>query len=73
MRKTLRASIIVLAFCCPVFAGDMPCPPIAPPSQPAKAEQEPTTGIETETTGGETETRVLDTFAEVVLNLLALS
>ena len=31
MRKTLRASALLLALCCPVFAGDMGCPPVVTP------------------------------------------
>ncbi len=42
MRKTLRASVMVLALCGPAFAGDMQCPPVVPPP-PAPAVQGPTT------------------------------
>jgi hypothetical protein len=31
MRKTLRASVLVLALCAPAFAGDIPMPPIPQP------------------------------------------
>ncbi len=41
MRKSLRASVLLLALCCPVIAGTMPCPPVAPP--PPQAAEEATT------------------------------
>ena len=77
MRKTLRASVMVLALCSPVFAGDALCPPVAPPPpQPATAVEEPTAGAEMqspETTGGDVSDGAAATFWEVMLNLLALS
>jgi hypothetical protein len=72
MRKILRASVLVLALCGPVFAGDALCPPVAPPP-PATAVQGPTTGGEMETTDGQIEPGATATFVEVVLNLLALA
>ncbi|HYN85359.1 MAG TPA: hypothetical protein VER32_08910 [Pyrinomonadaceae bacterium] len=41
MRKSLRASILLLALCFPVFAGDIPNPPVAPP--PPSTPEEGTT------------------------------
>lgn len=38
MRKSLLASVLLLALCCPALAGDMLCPPVAPP--PPSAPQE---------------------------------
>ena len=37
MRKSLRASVLMLALCCPAFAGEMLCPPIAPPNSADEA------------------------------------
>ena len=31
MRKSLRASVLLLVLCCPSFASDMLTPPVAPP------------------------------------------
>ena len=41
MRKSLCASVLVLAFCGSAFAGDISCPPIAPgdiPNPPSAAQ-----------------------------------
>lgn len=40
MRKSLRASVLMLALCCPVLAGTMPCPPVAPPQATEEATTE---------------------------------
>ena len=42
MQKTLRATALVLALCCPVFAGDISNPSVTQPP-PRMAEEEPTT------------------------------
>ena len=77
MRKTLRASVFVLALCCPAFAGDALCPPIAPPPPPATAVEEPASGVEVQSPGaaeGEIQNgAAVASVWEVVLNLLALS
>jgi hypothetical protein len=67
MRKTLTTVALVLALCCPVFAGEMntPVAPAPPPNEPASATHEPTTGNEITNS---TTTIIL----EVVLSLLAL-
>jgi len=68
----------MLALCCPAFAGEMLCPPVATPP-PATAVQglstddEMDTGATATTTDGDIETGAAITFVEVVLNLLALS
>lgn len=78
MRKTLRASVMVLALCCPAFAGDALCPPVAPPP-PATAVQEPTTdgemsaGVTAPTADGHIQNEAAATFMQVLMNLLALS
>jgi hypothetical protein len=74
MRKTLRASVFVLALCCPAFAGDIPCPTVAPASQPVA--EEPTAGVEVQspqTADGVIQNGVAVALWEVVLSLLALS
>lgn len=37
MRKSLRASVLLLALCCPALAGDMLCPSVAPPNSADEA------------------------------------
>jgi hypothetical protein len=75
MRNAIKASVLMLALCCPVSAGIVLCPPVAPPSQPATVAQEPTTDgiIQNGASDGIMDNGVAITFAEVVLNLLALS
>lgn len=74
---------MVLALCGPAFAGDMLCPPVAPPP-PATAVQGPTTDgiiqngaldgeIQNGATDGIMDNGAAATFAQVLLNLLALS
>ena len=80
MRKTLRASVLVLALCCPAFAGDIPNPVYVPTPQPkASAVQEPAADgdVETVATAPTAEGEIQNgaavaTFLEVALNLLAL-
>jgi hypothetical protein len=79
MRKTLRASTLVLALCCPAFAGDIPNPVVVPTPQPRTSSfQGPTANEDVETVmtapaaEGETLSGATATFLEVVLNLLAL-
>ena len=78
MRKTLNASIMVLALCCPAFAGDALCPPgvTTPPTtaiQETTTDGEIETGTTATTTDGDIETGAAITFVEVVLNLFTLS
>ncbi len=40
MRKSLRASVLLLALCCPAFAGVMTCPGVAPPQASEEAATE---------------------------------
>jgi hypothetical protein len=63
MRKTLRASVMVLALCCPAFAGDALCPPVVPP--PAHSVQEPTTS-------GDMPNSATDSLTEIALDILAV-
>ena len=60
MRKTLTTAALLLAFCCPAFAGEMLTPPA--PQQPSVAAQEP---ITTDEGAG-----AADTLTQVVLALL---
>ncbi len=79
MTKTLRASVIVLALCVPAFAGDMLTPSVVPTPQPATTVQGPTTdgdistGVTAPTADGIMQNEAAATFAQVLLNLLALS
>lgn len=75
MKKTLRASVFVLAICCPAFAGDIPCPTVEPTPQPARAVQELTVDSEIQSpqsVDGDVLDGAAATFVEVVLNLLTL-
>jgi hypothetical protein len=62
MRKTLRASVFVLALCAPVFAGDIPCPSITQPPPSMTAEEE--------VTDSGTQSEAADSFTETVLSVL---
>lgn len=80
MRKTLRASVLVLMVCCPAFAGDIPNPVYVPTPQPARNFQEETTDgdITDPVTGAPTaDAEMLDDataiYVNILLNLLALS
>ena len=76
MRKTLTTVALVLTLCCPVFAGEMNAPPATQPPPPAPAVQEPTTDgiIQNDASDGDMDNgAAAATFAQVLLNLLALS
>ncbi len=76
MRKSLTVSVLVLALCCPAFAGDMLCPPVTTPTpQPATLTQESAVEVEIQslqTTDGENDVNLTNNFIEAVLNLLSL-
>jgi len=74
MRKTLCASVLMLALCGSAFAGDMsnPSAPQQPPPQTMTTEETATDGVmQTGTADGFTETllSVLETALESVLAL----
>lgn len=73
MRKTLRASVLMLALCAPAFAGDIPMPPAPqPPPSNMMAGEPATDGMtQPEEAGDFTETllSVLETALESVLAL----
>jgi hypothetical protein len=64
MRKTLRASVLMLALCVPAFAGDIPMVPAPqpPPSSNMTAEEPATNGM--------TQTGEADGFTETLLSVL---
>jgi hypothetical protein len=71
MRKTLRASVLVLALCAPAFAGDIPNPSSPqPPPQNMTAEEQPSVTTEAQATGGNTQDKAGDSLTETVLSLL---
>jgi len=75
MRKTLRASVLVLVLCCPAFAGEIPCPTVVPTPAPLSVVQEPTMDSEIQnpqTTDDYSQNGAVATFLEVVLSLLTL-
>jgi hypothetical protein len=64
MRKTLYASVLVLALCGAALAGDISCPPIAPgdiPSPPSAAQPSGD-----QTNDGSTNTETPDSTAAVL-------
>jgi hypothetical protein len=64
MRKSLGVAVLVLAFCCPVFAGQTSTPPAPPPPPDAlAADGEIHTGVAESTPEG-------DGLAEIALDLL---
>jgi hypothetical protein len=72
MLKTLRASALLLALCCPAFGGDIPNPPAPqpPPPAPTNAVQEPEDGeILTPPTAQETTIQVALTLLQSALSL----
>lgn len=71
MRKTLGVAVLVLAFCCPALAGEIPNPPAPTPPRPASAIQEPTNEP---TLDGEmlTPPGVSESLTQITLELLAV-
>jgi hypothetical protein len=63
MRKTLRASVLVLALCAPAFAGDIPMPPAPEPPPPSVT-------AANQVTGGETLTTESNSLTETVLSVI---
>jgi hypothetical protein len=63
MRKTLRASVLVLAFCIPAFAGDIPMPP-APQPPPSNMT------AEKQVAGGNMPTAAANNLTEMVLSVI---
>lgn len=66
MRKTLGVAALMLAFCCPAFAGEIPTPP-APQPQPQGMKAEEPTGGE-----GLIPPDVSDSLTQIALDLLAV-
>jgi hypothetical protein len=64
MRKTLGVAALMLAFCCPALAGEIPTPPVPQPQ--GMTVEEPTSGGVVHIPG------VSDSLTEVVLDLLAV-
>ncbi len=85
MRRTVQSLALVLALSTPMYAGEMQCPVISPPPPSSPAVQGTTTDGEIDTpltADGYMQTGASDdimdngaaaTFAQVLLNLLALS
>ena len=70
MRKTLSAAVLVLAFCCPTWAGVIHNPPPAQPPLPGEVVTETvdadTVGVETTSPGWS------DSLTQAALDLLAV-
>ena len=85
MRRTVQSLALVLALSAPIYAGEMQCPVISPPPPSSPAVQGTTTDGEIDTpltadgymqngaSDGDMGNSAAITFAQVVLNLLALS
>lgn len=74
MRKSFRASILMLALCAPAFAGDIPMPPAPQPPPSNMTAEEPTIDDVTQTgeADGFTET-LLSVLETALVSVLALS
>ena len=75
MRKTLRASVLMLALCAPAFAGNIPMVPAPqppPPSNMTAAEPATDSMTRTEEAGGFTKT-LLSVLETALVSVLALS
>jgi hypothetical protein len=66
MRRTLTIAALVVALCCPAFAGEMHTPVVTPPPPANTIQAEPVTGGESETEA----TEAADGLTETVLSLL---
>jgi hypothetical protein len=74
MRKTLRASVLMLALCAPAFAGDIPMPPAPQPPPSNMTAGEPATDDVMQTGTADEFTETLLTVLETALqSVLALS
>jgi hypothetical protein len=62
MRKTLGIAALMLAFCCPTLAGEIPNPP---------APQPQANTVQESTTDGDIQNGVAGSFEQVALDLLA--
>jgi hypothetical protein len=71
MRKTLGVAALMLAFCCPTLAGEIPTPP-APPPQPATAVQESSDADQEPTANGIMPNDAAESLTQTALDLLAL-
>lgn len=68
MRKTLGTATLMLAFCYPTLAGEIPNPP-APQPTPARATQAPTNEP---TFNGDTQNDISKSLTQIALELLAV-
>jgi hypothetical protein len=76
MRRTIQSVALMLALSIPGYAGIMQCPIVEPTPQPASAVQEQPTASDIstpQTTDGDMQNDAAATFAQIVLNLFALS
>ncbi|HEU4596639.1 MAG TPA: hypothetical protein VFS10_15990 [Pyrinomonadaceae bacterium] len=75
MRRTIQSLVLMLALSAHIYAGEMQFPLTSPTPPPAPAVQEPMTDgvIPNDASDGHIQNDAMITFAEVVLNLLALS
>lgn len=69
MRKTLTTALLLLAFSCLAFAGEMHTPPAPTPPQTASAIQEPTG--EPTPNGEMSRPEVSESLTQITLELLA--
>ena len=70
MRKTLGAAVLMVTFCCPALAGEIPNPPAPQPPQGITVGEPPTDDA---TLNGEVDTAFAsDSLTETALELLAV-
>ena len=70
MRRTLTTAALVLALCCPAFAGIMHTPAPAPPENAVTGEMHTPAPTTQSATGGESATGATDGLTEAMLSLL---
>jgi len=75
MRKTLAVAALMLAFCCPALAGEIPNPPASQlageiPTPPATQPQ--ANAVQELTAAGDMQNGSADSLAQIALDLLAL-
>lgn len=72
MRKTIRASVMILLLACSAQAGWMPNGSPTPPPQPATTVQEPTDAPREPMTQATTEDGTQGTLTQIALDLLTV-
>lgn len=72
MRKTLGVAALMLAFCCPALAGEIPNPPLDGEMHTPPASGTQATTVQEPTAEGNIPNDVTDSLTQTALELLAL-